>query len=218
MKYIITESRIKDAIVKFLDIHYVPDDGWRKKIIYDELNSYGYTDFWVNGDLPYSYFMRYPGRNPHTLELVKKMSDQLFSFFGNLWIPIFKDWFEQNTGLMVKEIYLMSKDPFKSEIIKLNESDNSFKRRYGVIKELIDESFDVLRDEVCEHAFSSFLSEVSFQVSDKMNYLEIPDGRDNARVIHKWVKDNFYDYIKYNFEKLLIEENCSESFDDYLNN
>lgn len=102
--------------------------------------------------------------------------------------------------------------------IIITETQLSFLRRRNTIKELIDESFDVLRDEVCEHAFSSFLSEVSFQVSDKMNYLEIPDGRDNARVIHKWVKDNFYDYIKYNFEKLLIKENCSESFDDYLNN
>ena len=32
MKYIITESRIKDAIVKFLDRYVEPDYGWDKEL------------------------------------------------------------------------------------------------------------------------------------------------------------------------------------------
>lgn len=119
MKYVITESRIKEAIVKFLDSNFTPDGGW-EDVIYsmDELEEEGLIDYYVNGDLDYSYFVDYETRDPQTLELDKSMSDTLNSLFGKLWIQIFVEWFEEKTNLEVKILYFR-RDPFPPKIIEI---------------------------------------------------------------------------------------------------
>lgn len=130
MKIIISESRIKEAITKFLDIHVVPDYGWADKNIYkDEIKNFGYIDFFVNDNEMFTYFVHYKERNPKTVELVNSLYKRLDSFFGKHWIPVFKEWFEKNTGLEVKQLFL-PKDPFPPLIINLNESQS---KRLGLI-------------------------------------------------------------------------------------
>jgi hypothetical protein len=41
------------------------------------------------------------------------VSDKLTSLFGDLWIPVFKEWFEKNSNLDVREM------EFDGEIIRL---------------------------------------------------------------------------------------------------
>jgi hypothetical protein len=130
MKIIITESKIKDAIIKFLDIHVVPDYGWDDEKYYKkEIEDIGYIDFYVNDDLLFTYFVKFEGRNPKTLELVTSLSKQLNSFFGKYWIPVFKEWFEKNTSLDVKQLYLIN-HPFPPLVINLNEAQS---KRTGII-------------------------------------------------------------------------------------
>jgi hypothetical protein len=87
-----------------------------------------------------------------------------------------------------------------------------FIRRYSIIKELIEESFDVLRGEVCDYAFGEFLTEVCWQVSDKRELLRLSEG--SIEIVHMWVRSNFYTYIRKMFEKLLQEESCFDDFYD----
>jgi hypothetical protein len=37
------------------------------------------------------------------------VADVLTSLFGDKWIPVFKEWFEYNSGLVVREIDLENK-------------------------------------------------------------------------------------------------------------
>lgn len=95
------------------------------------------------------------------------------------------------------------------------KNDVSFLRRSITIKELIDMSFDVLRDEVCDYVFSEFLTEVCWQVSDKMELLYLnPQIVGSIDTVHRWVRSNFNKYIRNNFDRLLEEEGCNEGFDD----
>jgi len=88
--------------------------------------------------------------------------------------------------------------------------DPQLLRRYVLIKELIDNSYDILRSEVCDYAFSDFLEEVCWQVSDHMDLETV----DSIEKIHRWVRNNFNDYIRENFDNLLNEENCDDDFYD----
>ena len=42
-----------------------------------------------------------------------------------------------------------------------------------MVKELIEESFDVLKGDVCDYTFSEFLTDVCWQVSDKKELLQL---------------------------------------------
>jgi hypothetical protein len=90
-------------------------------------------------------------------------------------------------------------------------------RRYSIINKLIDESFDVLRDEVCDYSFSEFLTEVCWQVSDKIDLLQLSDKIELIDLVHMWVRNNFGTYIRKMFEKLLQEESCFDDFYDVNN-
>ena len=85
----------------------------------------------------------------------------------------------------------------------ITENQRSFIRRYSQLKELIDEGIDVLSqdDDICSYSFSDFLSEVSWQVSDKVNSLNLPDNYIGE--VHRWVRFNFTTYIREEFDKLM---------------
>jgi len=85
-----------------------------------------------------------------------------------------------------------------------------FIRRYTIIKELIEESFDVIEGDVCDYTFSEFLTEICWQVSDKKELLQL-SGIGYNDLIHMWVRNNFHTHIRKVFENLLQKESC---FDD----
>ena len=60
--------------------------------------------------------------------------------------------------------------------IILTENQIEFIRRYEKIKELIDEGIDVISndEDFCGFNSSAFIEEVCWQVSDKMEHLNLP--------------------------------------------
>ena len=59
--------------------------------------------------------------------------------------------------------------------IIITENQVEFIRRYKKIKELVDEGIDVLSndEDFCCFNYSAFIEEVCWQVSDKMEYLNL---------------------------------------------
>jgi hypothetical protein len=101
--------------------------------------------------------------------------------------------------------------------IILTENQIEFIRRYKKIKELIDEGIDVISndEDFCGFNYSAFIEEVCWQVSDKMEYLNLPtDTVGMIENVHKWVTDNFDEYIRKEFDRVINYSNCNERFDD----
>jgi hypothetical protein len=101
--------------------------------------------------------------------------------------------------------------------IILTENQIEFVRRYEKIKTLVDEGIDVLSQDtdICSYDFSEFLTEICWQVSDKMEYLNLPtDTVGMIERIHKWVRNNFNDFVRDEFDRIIYDENCGERFDD----
>ena len=71
------------------------------------LKSYGIQTFSVNDFDAYSYFGEWDGYDYLSLLVINKwVINELTSIFGDKWIPTFKRWFEDNSGLEVREIDL----------------------------------------------------------------------------------------------------------------
>jgi hypothetical protein len=101
--------------------------------------------------------------------------------------------------------------------IILTENQIEFIRRYKKIKDLVDEGIDVLSQEtdICDYDFYGFLNEICWQVSDKLEHLNLPTNTVGMiENVHKWVKDNFDTYILEKFEIIMYDSNCNERFDD----
>jgi hypothetical protein len=101
--------------------------------------------------------------------------------------------------------------------IILTENQIEFIRRYEKIKDLVDEGIDVLSQEtdICDYDFFGFLNEICWQVSDKLEHLNLPtDTVGMIENVHKWVKGNFDTYILEKFEIIMYDSNCNERFDD----
>jgi hypothetical protein len=92
----------------------------------------------------------------------------------------------------------------------ITENQQSFVRRYGILKELIDEGVDVLSqdDDFCVYDWFEFLEEVCWQVSDKVDLLHITDTNNDIRIVHRWVRDNFTPYIQKKYNKLRNKRSC----------
>lgn len=117
MKFIITESKVTDIIINYLDNNIHPDYNWGPDLFdfYEEdVKEYGYHIFYINDTLAYEYLGEYDGYDfLYRLVIEYFVSDKLTSLFGNLWIPVFKEWFEKNSNLEVREMEI------DDEIIRL---------------------------------------------------------------------------------------------------
>lgn len=105
MEFIISESKINDAIRTYLDINVIPDYGWGDKTFYkEEIGKYKIHDFIVNDNVAYTYYgneLKWIPEN--SIEFQKSFYERLNQLFGKFWIPVFKEWFEENTGLGIKK-------------------------------------------------------------------------------------------------------------------
>jgi hypothetical protein len=102
----------------------------------------------------------------------------------------------------------------------MKNNDMSFLRRKETIKGLIDNGIQVISDDadLCDYTFSEFLTEVCWQVSDNSDVIGIEHGNE-VGLIHGWVRNNFSQYIKDEYLKLIDSEGCNdydEDDDDYL--
>ena len=103
MKYLITESKAKEVILKYLDYYIEPDYGWGPELhdfYREDVERHGSYDFVINDRLAYSYWDG--NYNDKFLEMMPWVYDKLDGLFGDMWEPIFIEWFEKNSGLKVK--------------------------------------------------------------------------------------------------------------------
>lgn len=124
MKYIITEDqsdRIKSYVIEYLDKNLTPFKGWDPTKEYKERLKHNdgelflklnvirdFGSFEENNHMWYStcdnpdvsfYDMECP-----LIALPKGHLSALEGYFGNMWKPIFIEWFQNNTGLKLKNV------------------------------------------------------------------------------------------------------------------
>ena len=119
MKVIITENRIDKVIRKYLDETFYPDYGWQDNyqemidkwgdlvFFINDIDSYIYYGCNANGGPEDEFFAGYGHLNHYKcplLSIYPRVSQELTSLFGNKWKPIFKEWFEEKSGLHVAQI------------------------------------------------------------------------------------------------------------------
>ena len=109
----IDDEDLDEFIYKYLTENIYPDYNWSpedeplKQQIKRNIKSYGHQTFYINDDDAYSYFGEWDGYDYLSLLVINKwVINELTSIFGDKWIPTFKRWFEDNSGLKVREIDL----------------------------------------------------------------------------------------------------------------
>lgn len=105
MNYIVNESKLNDLILNYINQNFHPDYDWGPELhdfYRNEIDKYGSYNFTVDEERAYDFHKDW-GAGP---ELVVRefVTDQLNGLFGKHWAPIFKDWFEKNSGLKVESM------------------------------------------------------------------------------------------------------------------
>jgi hypothetical protein len=119
MNYIITEGqnqRLVDSIVEYFDNNLTPYDGWDTPSEYAKVLKIGNEIFlfvedpdsddalnmwYTTHKNPYATI---PEEDSPIVTIPDHVYDSLTSYFGDLWKPIFKEWFFKNTKLPVNKI------------------------------------------------------------------------------------------------------------------
>ena len=124
MKVVITEGRLESLIIDYLDDVFTPDYGWHNNTRHgsyqDNLDEYGDIVFFLNNMDSYIYYGCNANAGPEDeffagyghlhnykcplLSIYPRASEELTRMFGDRWLPVFKKWFENNTGLEVTQI------------------------------------------------------------------------------------------------------------------
>lgn len=109
MKFIISENKINQMILNHLNDYVTPEPSdWgpsSHEKIRRELDDYNSFTF-VIGDDEDNYFTFYKRyfTEKNVLSISSLLNNNLTSLFNDIWKPIFKEWFEKNTGLEVYQI------------------------------------------------------------------------------------------------------------------
>ena len=124
MQIIITENRINQIIRKYLDETFYPDYGWNENTRHgsyqEDVDRYGDVVFFINDVDSYIYYGCNANAGPEDeffagyghlhnyecplLSIYPSVGEKLTSLFGDKWLPVFKEWFEENSGLEVAQI------------------------------------------------------------------------------------------------------------------
>jgi hypothetical protein len=107
MKYEIPESKINQIIYDYIKGKYYPDYNWGPELhdfYRKDVENHGFYAFDIDDQEAYTYYGDEWGKPEVNNRLVieKWIVEELTSIFGDLWIPIFIKWFEDNSGLKVK--------------------------------------------------------------------------------------------------------------------
>jgi hypothetical protein len=108
MKVILSENKIKDVIYKHLTNNYYPDYNWGEELhdfYKKDVYRHGFVTFTINDDEAFSY-LDTPVRDK-ILVISQWLWDELTNLFGRLFVPVFIEWFENNSGLPVKTIEIL---------------------------------------------------------------------------------------------------------------
>jgi len=108
----IDDEDLDGFIYQYLTDNLSPNHDWgpkntpQKQQFKRNLKSYGIQNFYVDYDKDaYSYFGEWDGYDYlYLLSINRWVVNELTSLFGDKWIPVFKRWFEYNSGLEVREV------------------------------------------------------------------------------------------------------------------
>ena len=124
MKVVITENRLEKLITDYLDDLYYPDYGWNENTRHgsyqEDVDRYGDLVFFINDVDSYIYYGCNANAGPEDeffagyghlhnykcplLLIYPRVGGELTSLFGNRWKSVFKEWFEEKSGLHVAQI------------------------------------------------------------------------------------------------------------------
>jgi hypothetical protein len=106
----IDDEDLDEFIYQYLTDNLHPDYNWGPKLhnLYkEEVKKYGIYEFSINDKYRYAYLGEWDGYDYlYTLVISKWANKELTSLFDDKWVPTFKRWFEDNSGLEVREIDL----------------------------------------------------------------------------------------------------------------
>lgn len=106
-------EKLDGLIYKYLTEEYYPDYNWGPELhefYKKEIDQYGIYDFLINDVPAYVYLGAWDGYDYlYTLGISRWVRNELSLIFGDKWISVFKKWFEDNTGLEVREIDFKNK-------------------------------------------------------------------------------------------------------------
>ena len=95
------KSNLETLIYSFLKDDFYPDYDWGPELFdfYDEeVRVFGSTTFHIDDSEAYTY------HDDGTLEIMPWVCKKLNEYFNDSWYSVFKDWFEENSGLKVDRI------------------------------------------------------------------------------------------------------------------
>jgi hypothetical protein len=106
----LNEEDLNGFIYQYLTENYYPDYNWGPELFdfYDEeVRVYGSYHFEIDDLEGYAYLGEWDGYdNLYVLFICNWVINDLNNLFNDKWVPIFKRWFEDNSGLEVREIDL----------------------------------------------------------------------------------------------------------------
>ena len=151
---------LDEIIYNFLEDDYYPDYNWGPELFdfyKNDVEEYGSHTFYINDDESYTYY------KDGVLEIMPSVSEKLDEWFNDSWMPVFKKWFEEHSGLKVKKIVTMD------GVVKLNESINKNKKLLnGII------GFD----------FTDRIKQITSTYDVPMSF---DDGVGNSTSINRWL-------------------------------
>jgi hypothetical protein len=121
------KSDVKNLIYGFLQDDFYPDYNWGPELFdfyREDVEQYGSVPFYINDSEGYVY------HDDGTLEIMPWVCKKLNDYFNDLWVPVFKDWFEEHSGLKVDRIVDSSDNK-----VMLGESVNNS----NVVEQIMDD-------------------------------------------------------------------------------
>ena len=107
MRYVIAESRLNHFILEYIEDNFSPD-AWIP-FPYARAAKGKMIEYFVNDKQTFSYFQGFHFGSPDIPRRILRIDrpsvvDSLNSLFPGLWAPVFKEWYESNTGSPVHVI------------------------------------------------------------------------------------------------------------------
>ena len=101
------KKNLDEFIYQYLTDNLRPDYNWGPELhdfYRKDVENHGFYAFDIDDQEAYTYYGDEWGKPEVNNRLVieKWIAEELTSIFGNLWIPIFIKWFEDGSGLKVK--------------------------------------------------------------------------------------------------------------------
>jgi len=94
-------SNLENIIYSFLQDDFYPDYNWGPELFdfyREDVEEHGMIPFYINDSEGYVYY------DDGTLEIMPWVCKKLDEYFNGSWYSVFKDWFEENSGLNVSRI------------------------------------------------------------------------------------------------------------------